>query len=236
MNAKKRQSSIVDLLRAYHRLDQMEKSLRSRSLQSINTTHPKEESKKRRFVGPDYVPPKTRDCPRNNLLITSFLQKTTHVETNFIGTMIKTDDNYLQTINETKREGSDTSQIEELVKRMSQVNIQVSEKSKPANDFTYLMDDLKTPDSIVRKRNYNQMISDNCCTILTPSHSFFKSSLKRNKTFESEEHDISISNKKSKKNDDNSDSESVVTMCRHIVEELERVKHAQHGSTKLNEK
>ena len=75
--------------------------------------------------------------------------------------MIATDHNDLQTINETKHEGSDTPQIEELVKRMSQVNIHVSEKSKPANDLTYLMDDLKTPDSIVRKRNYNQMISDN---------------------------------------------------------------------------
>ena len=71
MNSKKRQRSIVDLLRAYHRLDQMEKSLRSRSLQSINNIQQKEESKKRRFVGPDYVPPKTRDCPRNNHLITT---------------------------------------------------------------------------------------------------------------------------------------------------------------------
>ena len=146
--------------------------------------------------------------------------------------MIATDDNDLQTINETKHECSDTPQIEELVKRMSQVTIHVSEKSKPVNDLTHLMDDLKTPDSIVRKRNYNQMIADNCCTILTPDHSIFKSSLKRNKTIESEEHVVSLSNKKSKENNDKSDSESVVIMCRHIVEEMERVKQAQHGSIK----
>ena len=224
MNTNKCQRRIVDLLRAYHRLDQMEKSLRSRSLQSMNKTIPKEESKKRRFVGPDYVPPKTRDCPRNNHLITSFLQKTTRVDTSFIGTMIATDDNDLQTINETKHECSDTPQIEELVKIMSQVTIHVSEKSKPVNDLTNLRDELNTPDSIIRKRNYNQMIDDNCCTILTPGNSIFKSSVKRNKILESDVHVVSLSHIKSKKNDDNSDSESVVTMCRHIVDELERVR------------
>ena len=232
MNTKKRQRSIVDLLRVYHRLDQMEKSLRSRSLQSINNNQPKEETKKRRFVGPDYVPPKTRDCPRNNHLITTFLQKNTRVETNFIDTMIATDDKGLQTINEAKNEYSNTAHIIDLVQRMSQVAIHVSEITKPVNDLTHLRDELKTPDSIVRKRNYNQMIADNYCTYLTPDNSIFKSSIKRNKTKESEEHVVYLSNIKSKENDDNSDFESVVTMCRHIVDEKERVKQAQHGSIK----
>ena len=224
MNTKKRQRCIVYLLRAYHRLDQMEKSLRSRSLQSMNNNQPKEESKKRRFVGPNYVPPKTRDCPRNNHLITSFLQKTTRVETSFIDTMIANSDKDLQTINETKHECSETAHIVDIVQRMSQVTIHVSEKSKPVNDLTHLRDELRTPESIVRKRNYNQMIADNCCTFLTPGDSLFKSSVKRNKTKESEEHVVFLSNIKSKENDDDSDSESIVTMCRHIVEELERVR------------
>ena len=232
MNSKKRQRSIVDLLRAYHRLDQMEKSLRSRSLQSLNNNHPKEETKKRRFVGPDYVPPKTRDCPRNNHLITSFLHKTTRVESCLVDKVDNTTVNELHTIKEGKNECSETTRMVDLIQHMSQVTLQVSEITKPINDFTHLRDELNTPETIVRKRNYNQMIVDNYDNFLSPDNEIFNTSIKRNKIIESEGHGIDLSTLKAKGDVDVSDSESIVTMCRLIVEERERAKQEQHGITK----
>ena len=196
MNSNKLQRSIVDLLRANHRLDQMEKSLRSRSLQSLNNYHLKEETKKRRFVGPDYVPPKTRDCPRNNHLITSFLQKTTRIEESLIDKEDNTTRNELQTIKEVKNEWSEPAHIVDLIQHMSQVTLQVSEIPKPINDFTYLRDELNTPETIVRKRTYSQMIVDNYDNydnFLSPDNEIFNTSVKRNKIIESEEHGIDLS-------------------------------------------
>ena len=232
MNSKKRQRSIVDLLRAYHRLDQMIKSLRSRSLQCLNNNHPKEETKKRRFVGPDYVPPKTRDCPRNNHLINSFLHKTTRVEACLVDKVDNTTVNELLTITEVKNDWSETSHMVDLKQHMSQVTLQVSEIPKPMNDFTHLRDELNTPETIVRKRNYNQMIVDNYDNFLSPENEILNTSIKRNKIIESEEHCIDLSSFKTKGNVDDSDSESIVTMCRHIVEERERAKQEQHAINK----
>ena len=120
----------------------------------------------------------------------------------------------------------------DLIQHMSKVTLQVSEIPKPINDFTYLRDELNTPETIVRKRNYNQMIVDNYDKFLSPDNEIFNTSVKRNKIIDSEEHGIDLSTLKAKGDADDSDSESIVTMCRHIVEEIERVKQKQHGITK----
>ena len=57
MLSNKRQRSIVDLLKPYQKLDEMQKSIRSRSLQVVNINESKEKTKKKRFVGDNYVPP-----------------------------------------------------------------------------------------------------------------------------------------------------------------------------------
>ena len=117
----------------------MEKSIRSRSLNILKTEESKEESKKRRFVGDNYVSPKTRERPRNNHLITSFLERRPPVDTSTILTKDISIDNDLYTI---KEECTETARFESLIKGMSQISLDIYGISKPIDNIMHLRDDL----------------------------------------------------------------------------------------------
>ena len=121
---------------------------------------------------------------------------------------------------ELKEEYTETARFESLVKGISQISLDITDNSNPMGNMMHLRDELKTPDTIVRKRNYYQMIGDNICKIVSPNDSFFNLSSKRNKVVDNEESYISFSKEKEARFIQDSDSESVVTMCKKIVDQM----------------